>query len=125
MDNIDNVLDRMTDKLIQYDEIAFLDMVQYIWRRGWPLKSASSPSGDSALRCALKACIIERMAELWASPPKNSPETIPTWCKGVPALKEPFSIIKPEEQAFWQDEPSNPVFEKRNIYAPKEFMFFL
>lgn len=125
MEDLDSVLDSMTDKLIAYDEIAFLDMVQYVWRRGWSLKSASCPSDDSELRCALKACILERMVELWSAPPKNTPETAPVWCSNVPAPKDHFSIIKPEEQSFWQNEPSNPIFEKRNIFAPKEFMFFL
>ncbi|WP_370979015.1 hypothetical protein [Agaribacterium sp. ZY112] len=125
MENLDSVLDNMTDKLIAYDEIAFLDMVQYVWRRGWSLDTASTPSDDSELRRALKACIIERMVELWTAPPRNTAETAPVWCSNVPALSDPFSVIKPEEQSFWEDEPSNPIFEKRNIFAPKEFMFFL
>ena len=125
MEDLDAVLDSMTDKLLAYDEIAFLDLVQYIWRRGWPLETASRPSDNSALRCALKACIIERMVDIWASPPKNTEALAPAWCSNIPALTERFSVIKPAEQSFWEDEPSNPIFEKRNIFAPKEFMFFL
>ncbi len=125
MENLDGVLNVMTDKLIAYDEIAFLDLVQYVWRRGWALESALCPTDNSALRCALKACILERMVELWSSAPKNTPETAPAWCKDIPALKDHFSVIQPDEQPFWKDEPCNPIFEKRNIFAPKEFMFFL
>lgn len=125
MENLDAVLDNMTDKLLAYDEIAFLDMVQFVWRRGWPLESATSPTDGSELRCALKACLVERMVELWSSPPKNSPEKVPTWCANIAAVSERFSVIEPKDQSSWANEPSNPIFEKRNIFAPREFMFFL
>lgn len=125
MESLDSTLDHMTDKLLAYDEIAFLDMVQFVWRRGWPLESALAPSDDSQLRCAIKACLIERMVELWSMPPKNSPEKAPEWCANIPAAPERFSVIEAKEEAFWANEPSNPIFAKRNIFAPKEFMFFL
>lgn len=77
------------------------------------------------LKQALKACLLERMVEVWNAPPKNGDEKAPGWCKSIPALAVRFSVIKPEEQEFWKDELSSPVFAKRNIFAPKEFMFFL
>lgn len=125
MENVDAVLNSMVDKLLAYDEIAFLDGVQFIWRRGWPLESVSPPEDDSILRQALKASIVERMVEIWTAPPKNSIEQTPSWCNNITALSEPFSVIKQEEQHLWKDEPCNAIFEKRNIFAPKEFMFFL
>lgn len=121
MGNLDLVLDEMTDKLLAYDEISFLDRVQFVWRRGWSLDSASPPSVSSELRLALKACILERMV----APPKNSPEKTTAWCEDISALKDRFNVIKPNEQDFWKDEPCNTIFESRNIFAPKAFMFFL
>lgn len=125
MESLDSTLDLMVDKLLDYDEIAFLDLVQFIWRRGWKLEAASEPLEKDGLRKALKACLIERMVEIWNAPPKNSNECSPEWCDRVPAIEERFSVIKPEEQAFWEGELASPIFEKRNIFAPKEFMFFL
>ena len=125
MENLDNALDKMVDLIEDYDEIPFLDLVQFIWRRSWPLVSASKPTDTSPLRLALKACLVERLVEIWNSPPKNSIEQVPDWCKSVPAVSDRFSVIKPENQKLWENELPSEVFEKRNIFAPKEFMFFL
>ena len=125
MTNIDAVLDKMTNKILAYDEIAFLDMVQYVWRRGWSLESAKKPMNDSPIRLALKACILERMVEIWGLPPKNISGAPPTWCKEVPALQERFNVIPTGEQHHWKNESGNPTFAKRNIYAPMEYMYFL
>lgn len=125
MENLDTTLDRMVDALLAYDEIQFLDFVQHIWRRGWPLSSAQKPVDKDALRLALKACLLERMVEIWNAPPKNSNELVPTWCQSVPAVQDRFSVIRPENQAFWEGEEGSSIFQHRNIFAPREFMFFL
>ncbi|MDL1969078.1 MAG: hypothetical protein LWW97_11220 [Deltaproteobacteria bacterium] len=49
----------------------------------------------------------------------------PEWCAAVQPLDEPFSVISPENRSFWEDEKGNPIFAKRNIFAPEQFMFFL
>lgn len=125
MENLDHSLDLLVDNILEFDEIAFLDIVQSIWRRGWPLESASKPQDQSPLRQALKACLIERMVEIWNAPPKNSNEKAPDWCDKIPPIKDCFSVIKSEHQSFYKNEPENPTFAKRNIFAPMEFMFFL
>ncbi|HTF84064.1 MAG TPA: hypothetical protein VL987_05740 [Cellvibrio sp.] len=125
MENLDATLDLMIDRLLNYDEIAFLDLVQYVWRRGWKLENANNTDLADPLKAAIRACLIERMVEIWSAPPKNSAEKSPSWCKDVPPLKTPFSVIKPEDQDFWAKEPGNSIFAKRNIFAPQEFMFFL
>ena len=125
MENLDKALDRMVDLLLDYQEIAFLDLVQFVWRRGWHLQSTSTPTDSEPLRRALKACLIERMVEIWNSPPKNSDEKVPAWCESIYAVQERFSVIKPEEQANWDNEIASSIFEKRNIFAPEQFMFFL
>ncbi|WP_226642203.1 hypothetical protein [Microbulbifer variabilis] len=125
MENLDSTLDLMIDKILEHDEIAFLDLIQLVWRRGWELESATDRHPASPLLHALRACLVERMVEIWNAPPKNANEKVPSWCGEVPALQERFSVIKPADQSFWKKEPSNQIFEKRNIFAPKEFMFFL
>lgn len=123
--DLDLVLDKMVDHLLRFDEIPFLDLVQHVWRRGWDIALARDPCEADTLRYALKACILERMAEIWSQPPKNQPVATPAWCKNVPPFERTFSVIKPELERYWKGDLASPVFEKRNIFAPKEFMFFL
>lgn len=125
MGNLDDVLDQMVEHLLRHEEIPFLDLVQFVWRSGWTLTSASDPKDDDPLRYALKACILERMVEIWNAAPRNASESFPDWCSGVPAVEKGFSVISPEYQHFWKDEIASPIFRKRNIFAPKEFMFFV
>ncbi len=125
MDSIEVVLERMVGNLIAYDEISFLDDVQFIWRRSWSIENVQDPKDADPLRYALKACLLERMAEIWSSPPKNVKTSAPDWCKHVPAVKNEFSVVRNEYRAIWAKDLASPVFQKRNIFAPKEFMFFL
>lgn len=125
LENLDKTLDRMVDLLLDYDEIPFLDLVQFVWRRGWSLSSASAPTDSEPLRRALKASLVERMVEIWNSPPKNSNEEVPEWCANIAAVKEHFSVIKPSEYKMWKNELESSVFASRNIFAPEQFMFFL
>lgn len=125
MENLDETLDLMVDRLLAYDEIAFLDLVQFVWRRGWKLETASFPETHDPLRRALIACLIERMVKIWNSPPKNRDEKVPEWCDSIPAVQERFTVVKPDQRSFWEGEPANEIFAKRNIFAPSEFMFFL
>ena len=125
MENLDKALDMMIDRLLAHDEIALLDLVQLVWRRGWRLENSTASRSQDALHSALRACLVERMVEIWNAPPKNSDEKVPEWCETIPAVRDCFSVIKPEEQSFWEREPANEIFAKRNIFAPKEFMFFL
>ena len=125
MDSIETVLDRMVDRLIGHDEIAFLDDVQLVWRRGWSISDVSDPKEADPLRYALKACILERMAEIWSSPPRNVNTIPPEWCMNVPPIKERFSVVNEDYHSMWEADLASSVFSKRNIFAPKEFMFFL
>ncbi len=125
MENLDSTLDAMVDKLIEHDEIGFQDLVQFVWRRGWLLAEAHRPEDKDTLRRALKACIIERMVDIWNSPPKNDNQHTPSWCDEIPPVKGRFSIIDAKDEEFWKGEPANPIFDKRNIYTPMNFMFFL
>lgn len=122
---LDAVLDRMVDHLLAYEEIPFLDLVQFVWRQGWDLSTAKEQKDKSNIRSVLKACLIERMVEIWQMPPKSISMNAPKWCETVQPLDEPFSVISPQNRYFWEDEKGNPIFAKRNIFAPEQFMFFL
>jgi len=124
-DDINHALDRMVDNLLAYNEIPFLDDVQYIWHRGWSLDAAEDPKDQDPLRYALKACILERLVEVLSMPPRNVEARPPHWCQSVPAVEKKFSVISEEYRDMWENDRESPVFAKRNIFAPKEFMFFL
>ena len=125
MSEIDRVLDRMVDNLLAYNEIPFLDDVQFIWRRGWSIENVTDPEDMDPLRYALKACILERLAELWSQPPRNMDTRPPGWCESVPAVEEEFNVISEEYRAYFANDLRSSVFARRNIFAPREFMFFL
>ncbi len=124
-ENFPNVLDKMVDHILAFDEIAFLDLVQQVWRRGWDIAAVPDPCDLDALRYALKACILERMAEIWSLQPKNRKTCAPAWCLHVSAVEIHFSVLRPEFAKFWDGETGSAIFGKRNIFAPSEFMFFL
>lgn len=119
------LLDKMVDHILQFNEIPFLDLVQQVWRRDWDISAVPDPCDTDGLRYALKACILERMAEIWSLPPKNSPVAAPAWCSYVPPAEKQFSVLLPELSKFWEGESGSPIFAKRNIFAPSEFMFFV
>ncbi len=122
---LDAVLDKMVDHLLAYDEIPFLDLVQFVWRQSWDLSTAKDQKDKSNIRTVLKACLIERMVEIWQMPPKSISMKAPRWCGMVSPLDEPFSVISPKYRSFWEDEKGNQIFAKRNIFAPEQFMYFL
>jgi len=107
------------------EEIPFLDLVQFVWRRGWNLSSAVDPRELDPIRYALKASILDRMIELWIAPPRSGSESSPEWCSHVPPSRETFSVIHPDHMEMWRDEPWCPACRERNIFAPESFMFFL
>lgn len=119
------VLDQMCDSVIQKDTVAFMDDVQFFWRKQWDLAQVPDPREKDALKYALKACFIERMAEVWSEPPKSQPMSIPTWCQRVPAVQKEFSVIPEEYREFYDGDLVSPIFAKRNIFAPRDFMFFV
>lgn len=119
------VLDQMVTHILAYEEVPFFDLVQQAWRQGWDIASVPDPRDADPLRYALKASVLERMAELWSAPPRNRPVEPPSWCASVPAVATHFSVIRPDFADFWQGEAGAPAFEKRNIFAPLQYMFFV
>jgi len=121
----EGVLDRMCESVIQKDTVAFMDDVQLFWRKDWDLTQAPDPYEKEALKYALKACFLERMAEVWSQPPKSFPAHAPDWCERVPAVQKEFSVIPEEYREFYEGDLVSPIFGKRNIFAPRDFMFFV
>lgn len=121
----EGVLDRMCDSVIRKDTVAFMDDVQLFWRKEWDLSTVSDPHEKDALKYALKACFLERMAEVWGEPPKSLSMAAPAWCLRVPPVQKDFSVIPDEYREFYEGDLVSPVFSKRNIFAPRDFMFFV
>lgn len=121
----EGVLDRMCESAIRKDTVAFMDDVQLFWRKQWDLSQVSDPHEKDALKYALKACFLERMAQLWTEPPKLQPASAPLWCQAVPAVQKAFSVIPAEYQEFYEGDLASPIFSQRNIFAPRDFMFFV
>lgn len=119
------VLDRMCDSAIQQDTVAFMDDVQLFWRKEWDLPQVPDPHEKDALKYALKACFLERMAEVWSEPPKSYATHAPDWCQRVPAVQKEFSVIPEEYREFYEGDLVSHIFSKRNIFAPRDFMFFV
>ena len=82
------------------------------------------PRKTNDLSFALKACITERMVEVWNSPPKNKKEAVPEWCERVPAANQWYSVVREENFSFFKSDPSE-IFLKRNIFAPRNYLFFV
>lgn len=121
----EGVLDRMCESVIQQDTVAFMDDVQLFWRKEWDLAQVPDPHEKDALKYALKACFLERMAEVWSEPPKSQPAHAPDWCQRVPAVQKEFSVIPEDYREFYEGDLVSPIFSKRNIFAPRDFMFFV
>lgn len=121
----EEVLDRMCDAVIRRDTVALMDDVQLFWRNDWDLSVVADPHEKDALKYALKACFLERMAEVWSEPPKSTVMAIPNWCLRVPPVQKDFSVIPDEYREFYEGDLVSPIFSKRNIFAPRDFMFFV
>lgn len=123
-DTPNKCLNRMVKYLLRDDDLSVREEVQYFWRQKWAIKDIKKPRRTDDLTLALKACIVERMVEVWNAPPKNQNESVPEWCCGVPALDQEFSVISKEYRHFFEDDPSD-IFGKRNIFAPRNYLFFV
>lgn len=82
-----------------------------------------SPSARSHEKDALKACFLEHMTEVWSGRPKSQPAPAPDWCQGEPAVQKEFSAIQDEYQEFYRGDLVSPIFSKRNIIVPCDFIF--
>jgi len=65
------------------------------------------------------------MVQVWNSPPKNKHEQVPEWCEEVSVYVPGWSVVSESERHFFEGSPVSEVFKKRNIFAPKDFIFFV
>lgn len=119
------VLDRMCSAIRRHDTVGFMDDVQRFWRKQWVIADTPDPKDSDPLTYALKACIMERMAEVWSQPPKSKLSEPPVWCRTVPPVRDRFSVISEEYSKEFEDDLASPIFEHRNIFAPLNYMFFV
>lgn len=122
-------LDRMVMAAMQHDSVGLQGEVQYFWRQGWRIAHVPDPQDGDPVRYALKACLLERMVQVWNFRTKlleedRKREQSPKWCKTVPRVPERVALVRPEHVVVFADDYS-PVFMKRNFLAPKEALLFI
>jgi hypothetical protein len=49
---------------------------------------------------------------------------VPAWCSQVDPVVNAFSVVKEEDKYLFENYASE-IFAKRNIFAPKEYLFFV
>jgi transcriptional regulator with XRE-family HTH domain len=116
------MLDDMTTKLLSGDEIGFSDLILDWHREDLVCDSVPRPEDRDMLRLAVKASIVERLAEVLNSPPHNGNQTPAPWCDSIDSLKEP---VKLQSDRLLEDEDYSEAFKKRNLYVVSNFMFFI
>ncbi len=101
--------------------VTALDAVQELYRADVPLVTIPAPADDDPRLLALKACVMERLAQVWQTPPHDRHgERAPSWCAAVPPLSDQLWLIPPD----FADLGLNPIFERRGIVALPNFLMF-
>lgn len=101
--------------------VTALDAVQELYRLHEPLVTIPEPTDLDPRLLALKASVIERLVEVWRTPPHDrSDERAPSWCVAVPPLPEPLWLIDRDLADFGL----NAIFEPRGIMALPNFLLF-
>jgi len=119
---LNTTLDQMTDDILSGREIDFSERILDWFRNGYRCINVPRPDDNDSLRLALKASIIERMVEVFNSPPHNDNQLVPEWCDDIGAVKEQ---VKLQSERLLEDEDYCEVFEKRNLLVVKNFMYFI
>ena len=116
------MLDEMTSHILAGNEIAFSDLILDWYREGFECQSIPQPKDTDELRIALKASILERLAEVLNSPPHNESQLPPKWCKKIGSLNKP---VKLQSDRLLEGERYCEAFQKRNLFVVSNFMFFI
>lgn len=125
------ILDQMAAELLAYAErtdhddlshlIRALDGVQDLWRSNVRLEDIPPPTDADPRILALSACVLERLVEVWRTPPHDRyDERAPSWCAEVAALREPLWLIDQDQVQHGL----NPIFKKRNVMVLLNFSMF-
>lgn len=116
------LLDEMADSLLSGDEIAFSDLILDWYREDLECRSVPRPKDSDHLRLAVKASILERLAEVLNLPPHNGDQMPSPWCESIGALDEP---VKLQSERLLEGEDYCHAFQKRNLFVVSNFMFFI
>lgn len=119
---LDNYLENMVQNLLNQNEIEFMQSVQDFCREYHP-EDIPRPKDKNTTRLALKASIVERLVEIMNGFPRNMNEKAPAWCATIGPGKHRLNLA-PEDVLELETEFCEP-FLKRNIYAIKNFMFYI
>ena len=116
------ILDQMAKNAYLGKEVELYDAVQDFYRTGLSCAVFPEPKDTDQNILAMKAAIIERIAQVFSMPPHNRKFEIPAWCKNNwTCLKKNYLISK---DILSLDEP-NTTFQKRNIFTLNNFLYFV
>lgn len=121
-DVLDNHLDIMVKNLLNHNDLEFKQGVQDFCRQ-YHCQDVPKPKDKNTTILALKAAIVERLVEIMNGFPRNLDEKAPQWCEGVGAGDRVLKLA-PDDVLDIETEFCEP-FLKRNIYATKNFMFYI
>ncbi len=115
-------LDQMAKNALSGKEIELCDAVQDFYRTGLSCSVFPEPDDTDEKILAMKAALVERIAQVFTMPPHDRKYEIPDWCKNN--WSSPKKIFLISKDILSLDTP-NPVFEKRNIHALNNFLYFV
>lgn len=98
-----------------------LDIVQALFWKNVRLEDIPEPVWMDAVAKALAACVAERLAEVYSSPPHNHRQVAPAWCVNVAPSPVEVWLVDRE----WADGTAlNPTFRRRNVLTLENFLSF-
>ena len=120
--DIQYFLDQMAKNALSAKEVELCDAVQDFYRTGLSCSAFPEPNDTDEKVLAMKAALVERIAQVFTMPPHDRKYEIPDWCKNNWRSPKKISLISKDILSL--DTP-NPVFEKRNIHTLNNFLYFV
>lgn len=119
---LDDYLEKMVQYLLNHEEIKFKQSVQDFVRDHHCI-DIPMPHDRNTTKLALKAALVERLVEIMNSFPRFMHEQAPAWCSEIGPGERELKLAA-DDVLELESEYCQP-FYKRNIYATKNFMFFI
>ena len=89
-------LDQMAKDALSGNEVELCDAVQDFYRTGLSCSVFPEPKDTDEKTLAMKAAIVERMAQVFAMPPHNRKHEVPDWCKNDWSSPKEIYLISKE-----------------------------
>lgn len=102
--------------------IAALDIVQWMCWEKVRLKDIPEPVDMGAMKKAVAASVVERLVQVYSSPPHGQRQQAPGWCAGVPPNPAEIWLV---DRDLADGAMLNPVFKRRNIITLANFLSFV